>query len=121
MRLIFLGTPDFAIPALRAIHASGHQIIAVITQPDKEGKRLVMTPPAVKVEAEALGLPVYQFASLRKEGVELVRSLSPDVMVTAAFGQILSQVFDNYIDGKCVNDKASLLDEAVRIIRTKSF
>ena len=91
MRLIFLGTPDFAIPALRAIHASGHTILAVITQPDKEGKRLVMTPPAVKVEAERLGLPVYQFASLRKEGVELVRSLSPDVMVTAAFGQILSQ------------------------------
>ena len=91
MRLIFLGTPDFAIPALRAIHASKHEIIAVITQPDKEGKRLVMTPPAVKTEAETLGLPVYQFDSLRKQGTELLRSLAPDVMVTAAFGQILSQ------------------------------
>ena len=91
MRVLFLGTPDFAIPSLRAILASSHKILAVITQPDKEGKRLVMTPPAVKVEAERLGLPVYQFASLRKEGVDLVRSLSPDVMVTAAFGQILSR------------------------------
>ena len=91
MRVLFLGTPDFAIPSLDAIVASGHEVIGVITQPDKEGKRLVMTPPAVKVEAEKLGLPVYQFASLRKEGVDLVRSLAPDVMVTAAFGQILSR------------------------------
>ena len=91
MRVLFLGTPDFAIPSLRAIVASKHQVIGVITQPDKEGKRLVMTPPAVKVEAQKLGLPVYQFASLRKEGVDLVRSLAPDVMVTAAFGQILSR------------------------------
>ena len=91
MRVLFLGTPDFAIPSLRAIMASKHTVIGVVTQPDKEGKRLVMTPPAVKVEAEKLGLPVYQFASLRKEGVELVRSLAPDVMVTAAFGQILSR------------------------------
>ena len=91
MRVLFLGTPDFAIPSLRAIQASSHEILAVITQPDKEGKRLVMTPPVVKVEALRMGLPVHQFASLRKEGVELVRSLSPDVMVTAAFGQILSQ------------------------------
>ena len=91
MRVLFLGTPDFAIPSLNAIVAAGYEVIGVITQPDKEGKRLVMTPPAVKVEAEKLGLPVYQFASLRKEGVELVRSLAPDVMVTAAFGQILSR------------------------------
>ena len=93
MRVLFLGTPDFAIPSLRAILSSRHEVIGVVTQPDKQGKRLVMTPPAVKVEAEKLGLPVYQFASLRKEGVELVRSLAPDVMVTAAFGQILSREF----------------------------
>lgn len=91
MRVLFLGTPDFAIPSLRAIYQSSHQIVGVITQPDKEGKRRVMTPPAVKVEAEKLSLPVYQFNSLRKEGVPLLRSLAPDVMVTAAFGQILSQ------------------------------
>ena len=91
MKVIFLGTPDFAIPSLRAIHASSHEILAVITQPDKEGKRGVINPPAVKLEGEKMGLPVYQFDSLRKEGVDLVRSLAPDVMVTVAFGQILSQ------------------------------
>ena len=91
MRVLFLGTPDFAIPSLRALHASRHEVIGVITQPDREGKRLVMTPPPVKTEALALGYEVYQFASLRKEGADLVRSLAPDVMVTAAFGQILSQ------------------------------
>lgn len=91
MKVLFLGTPDFALPSLRAIHASRHELIGVITQPDREGKRLVMTPPPVKTEALALGYRVYQFESLRKEGAELVRSLAPDVMVTAAFGQILSQ------------------------------
>ena len=91
MRVLFLGTPDFAIPALRAIRASSHEILAVVTQPDKEARHLAMTPPAVKVEALQMGLPVYQFASIRREGVDLVRSLAPDVMVTAAFGQILSQ------------------------------
>ena len=91
MRVLFLGTPDFAVPSLRAIHASDHELIGVVTQPDRQGKRLALTPPPVKVEAAALGLPVYQFESLRKEGVDLVRSLAPDVMVTAAFGQILSQ------------------------------
>ena len=91
MRVLFLGTPDFALPSLRAVAASGHELIGVVTQPDRPGKRMVMTPPPVKVEAERLGLPVYQFESLRREGVDLLRSLAPDVMVTAAFGQILSQ------------------------------
>ena len=91
MKIVFLGTPDFAIPSLRAIAASGHEIVAVITQPDKPGNRRVLTPPPVKTEAEKLGLPVYQFASIRKEGVETVRTLAPDLMVTAAFGQIISQ------------------------------
>ena len=91
MKILFLGTPDFAIPSLRALQDSSHTVLAVVTQPDRVGKRNVLTPPAVKVEAEKLGLPVYQFESIRKQGVDLVRSLAPDVMVTAAFGQILSQ------------------------------
>ena len=91
MKIVFLGTPDFAIPALRALFRSHHEIAAVITQPDKPGNRRTMTPPAVKTEAIALGLPVYQFASLRKEGVDTIRRLAPDLMVTAAFGQIISQ------------------------------
>ena len=91
MRIVFLGTPDFAIPSLKAICGTHHEIVAVITQPDKPGNRQVMTPPPVKVEAEALGLSVYQFASLRKEGADTIRALAPDLMVTAAFGQIISQ------------------------------
>ncbi len=91
MRILFLGTPDFALPTLRALVRSKHEVLAVITQPDKEGNRRVLTPPPVKTEAEKLGLPVYQFASFKKEGVDLVKRLSPDMMVTAAFGQIISQ------------------------------
>jgi len=91
MKIIFLGTPNFAIPSLRAIAETSNEIVAVITQPDKPGNRRVMTPPPVKVEAEKMGLPVYQFSSIRKEGVDLIKTLAPDLMVTAAFGQIISQ------------------------------
>ncbi len=111
MKVLFLGTPDFAIPSLRAIQASSHEIVAVVTQPDKEGNRRVLTPPPVKVEAENLGLPVYQFQSLRKQGVDLVRSLAPDVLVTAAFGQILSREVLSVPRIGTVNVHASLLPE----------
>lgn len=91
MKIIFLGTPDFSLPTLRALHESKHEILAVITQPDREGNRRKMTPPPVKVMAEEFGLPVMQYQSLRKEGEDYIRSLSPDLLVTAAFGQIISR------------------------------
>jgi len=109
MRVLFLGTPDFAIPSLSEIYASSHEIIGVVTQPDKPGKHLVMTPPPVKIEAEKLGLTVYQFDRISREGVELVRSLAPDIMVTAAFGQILSRELLSIPKYGVFNVHASLL------------
>ena len=91
MRIAFLGTPDFALPALEMLIRAGHTL-AVFTQPDKPvGRRAVMTPPPVKTLALAHGLPVFQCEKIRMpEGVAALRAFAPELMVTAAFGQILS-------------------------------
>ncbi len=91
MRIVFLGTPDFAVPSLDALYES-HEIAAVITQPDREKDRKGnFIVGAVKRRAIDLGIPVYQFEKIRLDGVKTLRELAPDVMVTCAYGQILSQ------------------------------
>ena len=66
MNIIYMGTPDFAVPALRRLYESRHTVSAVFTQPDKpQGRKMVLTPPDVKVCAEELGIPVYQPASFK--------------------------------------------------------
>ena len=92
MKIVFLGTPEFALPSLSALIESGHEVTAVITQPDKKRDRGgKMQPPPVKVFAESKNIPVFQFQKLRKEGVDTLKTLMPDLMVTAAYGQILSR------------------------------
>jgi methionyl-tRNA formyltransferase len=89
-RVIFMGTPDFAVPCLQTLIAT-QQVVGVVTQPDKPaGRGNRLRPSPVKVVAEASGLPVYQPKSLRKEETgEPLREWQPDVIVVAAFGQIL--------------------------------
>lgn len=110
MRIAFLGTPEFAVPSLRALIDAGHTI-AVFTQPDRpQGRHAVMTPPPVKALALEAGLPVYQFSKIRlPEGVAALSEFQPDLMVTAAFGQILSA--ENLAIPKhgCINVHGSLL------------
>ena len=93
MRIVFMGTPEFSVPILEALVQGGHQVIAVVTQPDKpkgRGKAVQVTP--VKERALELGIPVYQPARARDEGfIEQMKELAPDVAVVVAFGQILSQ------------------------------
>ncbi len=91
MRIAFLGTPEFALPSLKALIDRG-DTLAVFTQPDRPaGRKAVMTPPPVKVLAESYGVPVFQFERIRRpEGVEALAAFAPDLMVTAAFGQLLS-------------------------------
>lgn len=92
MKIIFLGTPDFAIPSLKALAGSKHKVIAVITQPDRpSGRGEKCEKPPVKKQAEKLGIPVYQFQNLRAEAPEKIRELNPDIMVTCAYGQIISR------------------------------
>lgn len=110
MRIVFMGTPEFAVPCLEALVAGGHEVVAAFTQPDKpKGRGNKLTPPPVKVFAQAHGIPVYQPKSIRKECAALLRELAPELCVTAAFGQILSQELLDVPKYGCVNVHASLL------------
>lgn len=110
MKLVFLGTPDFAVPSLERIIASKHEILAVVTQPDKHvGRKNVLTPSPVKVCALNHGLKVLQYNKIRVEGVEDLKNLAPDIMVTCAFGQILSQEIIDIAPRGIINVHASLL------------
>ncbi len=111
MRIIFMGTPDFAVPSLRSLANSEHNVVAVFTQPDKpQGRKMIMTPPDVKVCAEKLGIPVYQPQSMKnEESVNLIKSLNPDVAVVAAYGQILPKAVLDVPKYGCVNIHGSLL------------
>ncbi len=109
MRIIFLGTPDFALPSLKALVESKHEIAAVVTNPDRPGNKLKPAPPPVKQLAQRLGLKVLQYGSIRKEGAEDIKRLCPDLMVTAAFGQILSREILNVPKHGVINVHGSLL------------
>ena len=111
-RVVFMGTPEFAVPSLRALAEDGrYDVVGVITQPDRpagRGNRLTACP--VKQFALERGLPVFQFERIRRpEGVEKLRALAPDVCVTAAFGQILTQEILDIPARGTVNVHASLL------------
>lgn len=111
MRIVFMGTPDFAVPSLNALLDAGYDVVGVITQPDRpvgRGHKLAMTP--VKQAAVERGVPVYQFERLRKqEGLDCLRALKPDLCVTAAFGQILSRKLLEVPRLGTINVHASLL------------
>ena len=110
MKIVFLGTPDFAVPVLKAIHGSKHEILAVVTQPDRPfGRKAIITPCAVKTCALNLGLKVLSYEKIRNEGVEDLKALCPDIMVTCAFGQILSQEILDIAKYGVINVHASLL------------
>ena len=111
-RVVFMGTPEFAVPSLRALADDGrYDIVGVFTQPDRpagRGNKLTACP--VKQFAVGRGLPVFQFERIRRlEGVEALRALAPDVCVTAAFGQILTQELLDIPAHGTVNVHASLL------------
>lgn len=110
MRIAFLGTPEFALPSLDMLYCSGHTL-AVFTQPDRPvGRHATLTPPPTKAFALEHGIPVFQFEKIRlPEGVAALKEFAPDLMVTAAFGQLLSA--ENLAIPKygCINVHGSLL------------
>ena len=112
MRVVFMGTPDFAVGTLKAIIEAGHDVAAVVTQPDKpkgRGKEFLMTP--VKAEAVKHDIPVFQPERVRKneEFLEELKKLAPDVIVVVAFGQLLPVSVLTLPKYRCVNVHASLL------------
>ena len=111
MRVVFMGTPQFAVPSLEALLDAGYDVVGAFTQPDRpvgRGHKLAACP--VKEAALRRGVPVYQFERLRsEEGIACLRGLAPDLVVTAAFGQILSQALLDVPRLGTVNVHASLL------------
>ena len=106
-----MGTPDFSVPILRMLHHEGYDIKAVVTQPDRPvGRKRVLTPPPVKAAAMELGLPVIQPEKLRgSEELQQIIDLQPDLVITAAFGQILPKELLEAPPLGCINVHASLL------------
>lgn len=111
MRLVFMGSPAFAIPVLEALVERGHQIVGVFTQPDKPaGRGQRPEPPPVKVWAQGRGLPVFQPPTLRRpDAQETLRTLAPDAIVVAAYGKILPPEVLGIPPLGCLNLHPSLL------------
>ena len=111
MRIIFMGTPDFAVPTLKRLLADGHDVTLVVTQADKPvGRKQILTQPPVKEVALSAGIPVYQPASLKsEEALARLASEHPDVIVVAAYGKILPKAVLELPPHGCINVHASLL------------
>ena len=115
MNIIFMGTPDFAVPCLNALIDSGENVMAVFTQPDKpKGRGYKLTPPPVKEVALTHNIPVYQPLSLKKgedaeAALKVINELSPDIIVVVAYGKILPKAILDALKHHCINVHASLL------------
>lgn len=113
MRLVFMGTPDFAAVSLRALIEANHDVCAVFTQPDKPvGRRQAMTSPPVKELAMEHGLPVYQPNTLKDgEAAKIIAALSPDVIVVVAYGKLIPKEILTLAPYGCINVHGSVLPQ----------
>lgn len=111
MKIVYMGTPDFAVPPLAALVKAGYEVTAVVTQPDKpKGRGKTLMPTPVKEEAMKHEIPVYQPVKVRDpEFVETLTGLAPDIIVVAAFGQIIPKTILDLPKYGCINIHASLL------------
>lgn len=111
VRILFMGTPDFAVASLEALLRAGYRVIGVVTQPDRPvGRKQVLTPPPVKEAALRHGLTVYQPEKIKtEESLAEVLATQPDLIVTAAYGQILPKRLLDAPRFRCINVHASLL------------
>jgi methionyl-tRNA formyltransferase len=112
-KIIFMGTPDFSVPVLQQIINEGYEVVAVVTQPDRPvGRKRILTPPPVKVEALKHHIPVFQPEEIKqKHELEQILALKADLIITAAFGQILPKELLEAPKYGCINVHASLLPE----------
>lgn len=111
MKIVFMGTPDFAVRTLERIHEENHEIELVVTMPDRpKGRGKKMTPPPVKVKAQELGIDVFQPQKINNEvSIAKLKEISPDVIVVVAYGQILKEEILTLPKYGCINVHASLL------------
>ena len=113
MKIVFMGTPEFAVPSLQALIDAGHEIPLVVTQPDKKGNRNKIIPSPVKVLAEENGIEIAQPIRIRQDEEFIARlaSIAPDMIVVAAFGQILPKSVLDIPQYGCINVHGSLLPD----------
>lgn len=111
MKILFMGTPDYAAVTLKELSLSNHEICGVFAQPDKPvGRKHILTPPPVKVLAEELGLKVFQPDTLKDgSALKIIEELAPDIIVVVAYGKILPREILNYPKYGCINGHASIL------------
>src|SRR5579883_2900133 len=111
MRIVFLGTPEFAVPSLEALVNRGHDVVGVFTQPDRpKGRGGVVAESPVKIAAGRLGIPIHQPERIRRpESVEILRRLTPEMMVVVGYGQIIPQALIDLPAHGVLNVQASLL------------
>lgn len=108
-KIIFMGTPDFSVPVLKNLHEK-YPVALVISQPDRPvGRKRVLTSPPVAQVAKELEIPVYQPENVSKEGIEKIKEINPDLIITAAYGQLLSEELLNIPKQGAINVHASLL------------
>lgn len=111
MRIVYMGTPDFAVNPLKSLIETGYNVVGVFTQPDKPvGRKAILTPPPVKVVAQNADIPVYQPDSLKNgEGVKILEELKPDIVIVVAYGKILPKDFLDFPQYGCINIHGSIL------------
>lgn len=113
MKIVYMGTPDFAVAPLKALIENGYDVVGAFTQPDKPvGRKAVLTPPPVKVTALENNIPVFQPDTLKNgEGIKLLEDLKPDLCVVVAYGKILPEDFLAFPKYGCINIHGSILPE----------
>ncbi len=113
MKIVFMGTPDFAVDCLEALVSSEHEVVAVFSQPDKpQGRKQILTAPEVKVCAQKYNIPVYQPVTLKGgDAAQLLRELAPELIVVVAYGKLIPQEILDIPKYGCVNVHGSLLPE----------
>ncbi|MBT2216892.1 methionyl-tRNA formyltransferase [Virgibacillus dakarensis] len=110
-RIVFMGTPDFSVPILENLVKAGYEVVLVVTQPDRpKGRKKILTAPPVKQTADKLNIPVFQPEKLKNDYQPII-DYQPDLIVTAAYGQILPSELLNVPEYGCINVHASLLPE----------
>ncbi|MGN1041656.1 MAG: methionyl-tRNA formyltransferase, partial [Acutalibacteraceae bacterium] len=111
MKILFMGTPEFAVPSLKILIENGYKICGVFTKPDKpQGRKMLITPPPVKIFANECGIKVYQPERLKApETFEIIETLNPEIIVVVAYGKILPKNIIDFPKYGCINVHGSLL------------
>jgi methionyl-tRNA formyltransferase len=111
MKVVFMGSSEFAVPSLLALQEGGHQVVGVVSQPDKaKGRGKKISPTPIKAKAAEMGLEVYQTDNIKSsQALDQIRQWDPEIITVASYGQIIPPAILNYPPFGCINVHASIL------------